>query len=91
MNELPTYLDRDGLAHYFPPRDAEAGGGSDVLTAYVLAASQAAGWTIPDGPREAMLGGLTAFVEGRLTRRIPSPRGGDSLERDVRCSRQLYG
>ena len=85
MNELPTYLDRDGLAHYFPPRDAEAGGGSDVLTAYVLAASQAAGWTIPDGPREAMLGGLTAFVEGRLARRIPSPRGAsDSLERDVR-------
>ena len=26
-------LDRDGLAHDFPPRDAEAGGGSDVLTA----------------------------------------------------------
>jgi hypothetical protein len=85
MNELPTYLDRDGLAHYFPPSDADAGGGSDVLTAYVLAASQAAGWTIPDAPREAMLGGLTAFVEGRLARRIPSPRGGsDALERDVR-------
>ncbi|MDZ7857330.1 alpha-2-macroglobulin family protein [Sphaerotilus sp.] len=83
VGELPTYLDRDGLAHYFPPSSDSAGGGSDALTAYVLAASQAAGWTIPDAPREAMLAGLTAFVEGRLERRLPSPRG-DALERDVR-------
>jgi alpha-2-macroglobulin len=83
VGELPTYLDRDGLAHYFPPSSDSAGGGSDALTAYVLAASQAAGWKIPDAPREAMLAGLTAFVEGRLERRLPSPRG-DSLERDVR-------
>ncbi|MEX8493890.1 alpha-2-macroglobulin family protein, partial [Sphaerotilus sp.] len=86
MGELPSYLDSDGLAHYFPPSSDSvggAGGGSDALTAYVLAASQAAGWQIPDAPREAMLGGLTAFVEGRLERRLPSPRG-DALERDVR-------
>jgi len=83
VGELPTYLDRDGLAHYFPPSSDSAGGGSDALTAYVLAASQAAGWKIPDAPREAMLAGLTAFVEGRLERRLPSPRG-DALERDVR-------
>lgn len=83
VGELPTYLDRDGLAHYFPPSSDSAGGGSDALTAYVLAASQAAGWKIPDAPREAMLAGLTAFVEGRLERRLPSPRA-DALERDVR-------
>jgi uncharacterized protein YfaS (alpha-2-macroglobulin family) len=83
VGELPAYLDRDGLAHYFPPPSDSAGGGSDVLTAYVLAASHAAGWTLPDAPREAMLAGLTAFVDGRLERRLPSPRG-DALERDVR-------
>ena len=83
VGELPTYLDRDGLAHYFPPSSDSAGGGSDALTAYVLAASQAAGWKIPDAPREAMLAGLTAFVEGRLERRLPSPRA-DALERGVR-------
>lgn len=54
-----------------------------MLTAYARAASQAAGWKIPDAPREAMLAGLTAFVEGRLERRLPSPRA-DALERDVR-------
>lgn len=83
VGELPTYLDRDGLAHYFPPSSDSVGGGSDALTAYVLAASHAAGWKIPDAPREAMLAGLTAFVEGRLERRLPSPRA-DALERDVR-------
>jgi hypothetical protein len=39
---LPTYLDSDGLANYFPPRDGEANRGSDILTSYLLAATNEA-------------------------------------------------
>ena len=71
---LPTYLDSDGLAAYFPLRPDDAPRGSDRLTAYVLAATHEAGFALPDGARERMLQGLTAFVEGRIERRFWSPR-----------------
>ena len=71
---LPTYLDSDGLANYFPPRADDAPHGSDRLTAYVLAATQEAGFALPGPARDAMLDGLTAFVEGRIERRFWSPR-----------------
>ena len=73
-NALPTYLDSDGLASYFPPRAEDGPRGSDRLTAYVLAATNEAGFTLPDASRDAMLAGLTAFVEGRIERRFWSPR-----------------
>ena len=73
-NALPTYLDSDGLAAYFPPRADEAPHGSDRLTAYVLAATNEAGFALPPAARDAMLDGLTAFVEGRIERRLWSPR-----------------
>ncbi|MGZ5207032.1 MAG: alpha-2-macroglobulin family protein, partial [Caldimonas sp.] len=73
-NALPTYLDSDGLAGYFPPRAGEAPGGSDKLTAYVLAATHEAGFELPAPAREAMLAGLAAFVEGRIERKFWSPR-----------------
>nr|WP_157900406.1 Ig-like domain-containing alpha-2-macroglobulin family protein [Rhodoferax koreense] len=77
--QLPTYLDGDGLANYFPPRDGEANRGSDTLTAYLLAAShEAAGlhpeFALPDEARAAMQRGLVAFVEGRIQRDFWSPR-----------------
>lgn len=73
-NSLPTYLDSDGLASYFPPR-AEAGArGSDRLTAYVLAATHEAGFELPATARDAMLDGLTAFVQGRIERKLWSPK-----------------
>ena len=73
-NGLPTYLDTDGLASYFPP-PAEAGPrGSDRLTAYLLAASHEAGFELPAAARTAMLDGLTAFVQGRIERKFWSPR-----------------
>jgi uncharacterized protein YfaS (alpha-2-macroglobulin family) len=71
---LPTYLDRDGLAGYFPPRAEDAPHGSDRLTAHVLAASHEAGFALPQPARDAMLDGLVAFVEGRIERRFWSPR-----------------
>ncbi len=77
--QLPGYLDSDGLANYFPPRDGEANRGSDTLTAYLLAATQeAAGidpsFSLPAEARASMEAGLIAFVEGRIQRDFWSPR-----------------
>lgn len=76
---LPTYLDADGLANYFPPRDGDANRGSDALTAYVLAATHEASaidpaFALPDELRAPMERGLIAFVEGRIQREFWSPR-----------------
>ncbi|MEP6557073.1 MAG: MG2 domain-containing protein, partial [Burkholderiales bacterium] len=81
IDALPTYLDSDGLAGYFPPRADAGAGGSDTLTAYLLAASHDAGFTLPDAARAAMLDGLAAFVEGRIERRqwAPPSAGGSQL------------
>ena len=73
-NTLPTYLDSDGLANYFPPRAEDGPRGSDRLTAYVLAATNEAKFELPPAARNAMLAGLTAFVEGRVERKFWSPR-----------------
>ena len=77
--QLPGYLDGDGLANYFPPRDGEANRGSDTLTAYLLAAThEAAGldpaFALPEEARAPMEAGLIAFVEGRIQREFWSPR-----------------
>jgi uncharacterized protein YfaS (alpha-2-macroglobulin family) len=76
---LPTYLDSDGLASYFPPREEQGSRGSDTLTAYVLAATHEASvmhpaFALPEESRDAMLKGLAAFVEGRIQRDFWSPR-----------------
>jgi hypothetical protein len=77
--QLPSYLDGDGLANYFPPRDGEANRGSDILTAYLLAATNEAAaldpaFALPDAARAPMEQGLIAFVEGRIQRDFWSPR-----------------
>ena len=75
--QIPLYLDSDGLASYFPPRADDAASGSDVLTAYLLAASAEAAalgkYAIPDATRTRMESGLIAFVEGRLKRDVWAP------------------
>lgn len=72
--DLPTYLDGDGLAYYFPPADSGARRGSDTLTAYLLAATNEAGYAIPQASRDKMLDGLAAFVEGKVMRDFWSPQ-----------------
>ncbi len=67
--KLPSYLDRDGLAKYFPVMLE----GSDALTAYILSISQEAGWEIPQPTKERMLEGLSGFVEGRVVRHSALP------------------
>jgi uncharacterized protein YfaS (alpha-2-macroglobulin family) len=61
---LPSHLDGDGLVKYFAPMRE----GSDTLTAYVLSVTNAAGYAIPADLKARMQGGLTAFVEGKITR-----------------------
>ncbi len=74
VNELPTYLDRDGLANYFPVREDDAPRGSDRLTALLVAAAHESGFELPPALRDRMLDGLAAFVEGRIERRFWAPR-----------------
>ena len=99
-NALPTYLDSDGLASYFPPRAESGPRGSDRLTAYVLAATHEAGFELPAVARDAMLNGLAAFVEGRIERRFWSPRADldvrklaaiEALSRYGRASPRMLG
>jgi len=100
QGEAAGYLDSDGLAHYFPPSPGTAATGSDRLTAYLISAAHEAGWAWPDATRDAMLQGLTAFVEGRIERRFNAPRADldvrklaalDALARHGRVQPRLLG
>jgi alpha-2-macroglobulin len=89
MAALPNYLDSDGLANYFPPRNGEANRGSDTLTAYVLAATHEAAsinpaFALSDEARAPMERGLIAFVEGKITRDFWSPQSSRGKDLDVR-------
>ena len=69
MSILPGYLDRDGLAKYFSVMPQ----GSEVLTSYLLAIAEEAGWTIPEDARTRMVKGLRGFVQGRVVRQSELP------------------
>ncbi|HZP92265.1 MAG TPA: MG2 domain-containing protein [Burkholderiales bacterium] len=64
MDDLPSYLDRDGLAKYFALERL----GSDTLTAYVLSLADEAGWAVPEDAKSRMSAALRGFVEGRVVR-----------------------
>lgn len=75
MHQLPNYLDGDGLAAYFPGAQY----GSEVLTAYLLVASNEAramglDFVIPDSSKEAMTRGLLAFAQGKIVRHRWAPQ-----------------
>ena len=77
--QMPTYLDNDGLASYFPPPSGDANRGSDTLSAYLLATAHEAaslnpGFALPDEARAPLERGLIAFIEGRIERNFWSPR-----------------
>ncbi|HEY4664243.1 MAG TPA: alpha-2-macroglobulin, partial [Comamonas sp.] len=79
MAQLPTYLDDDGLAMYFPPQDHRRAQGSDTLTAHLLAVHHSLQsvdkrMQLPAAEKTRMESGLIAFVEGRLERKFWSPR-----------------
>lgn len=87
--QLPLYLDEDGLANYFPPAAGWHNTGSDSLTAYLLAISDAANqlgydFSIPADTRDKMERGLIAFVEGRIKRDFWRPAFLKNGDLDVR-------
>lgn len=61
--ELPTYLDGDGLARYFP---SDKLSGSEALTSYILSVTAEAGLPLPEGPRGKMIEALKGVLDGRL-------------------------
>ena len=67
--DLPTFLDNDGLARYFPGQAP----GSVTLTAYLLDMAALSGFTLPEEIKERMIRGLTAFTEGRIKPKQWSP------------------
>jgi uncharacterized protein YfaS (alpha-2-macroglobulin family) len=62
---LPNYLDRDGLARYFPIDTLD---GSDALTAYLVQIASASGREWPEDALSRMLTGLESFATGRIVR-----------------------
>jgi hypothetical protein len=77
LDKLPSYLDADGLAAYFPAAAGQGAQGSDSLSAYLLSVSEESGQPLPGPLRERLSAGLRAFVEGRLERDNWSPRPRD--------------
>ncbi|NLY65586.1 MAG: alpha-2-macroglobulin, partial [Alcaligenaceae bacterium] len=82
MAQLPTYLDNDGLAKYFPTQNLH---GDVVLTAYLLAMADEARKLgivngIPDAYQQQMLEGLSKYVTGKLRRNTWAPIN-DNVER----------
>ena len=76
--QIPLYLDDDGLANYFPPSANMHNTGSDSLTAYLLSITDEAtklgyDFNIPSDTRDKMERALIAFVEGRIKRDFWAP------------------
>ncbi|SKC77805.1 Uncharacterized conserved protein YfaS, alpha-2-macroglobulin family [Burkholderia sp. CF099] len=79
LARMPVYLDKDGLANYFPPGDDSGNTGSTTLTAYLLSVTDEAAkldprFALPDDLRAKLEGGLVNFVEGKLERNFWAPR-----------------
>ncbi|MBI5589975.1 MAG: alpha-2-macroglobulin [Deltaproteobacteria bacterium] len=64
MARISAYMDADGLAKYFPVSDT----GDPVLTAYLIAISHEAGWSLPKEFIQQAATGLRKFVEGSIIR-----------------------
>ena len=83
---MPSYLDRDGLANYFPPADDERPTGSPALTAYLLAvtdeaAKQDGRFALPADLRNRMAAGLANVVDGKIERKFWAPRNDLDFEK----------
>ena len=77
MEILPSFLDSDGLAKYFPTCLS----GSDVLTSYLLAIAHEADWKIPEESEARMAAGLRGFIEGRVVRYSSLPTADLSIRK----------
>ena len=82
---MPVYLDRDGLANYFPPSSDDSPYGSPTLSSYLLVLSDEASrldarFALPEDVRAQLEAGLVRFVDGRIERNPWAPR----QDRDLR-------
>ena len=77
MDSLPSYLDGDGLAKYFPSMTL----GSDGLTAYLVSIAEEAGYEIPSSVKNRMENALNGFIEGRIIRYSPLPTADLSIRK----------
>jgi uncharacterized protein YfaS (alpha-2-macroglobulin family) len=84
MAALPTYLDREGFAKYFPALPY----GSDVLTTYILSVASEAQWDVPASARSRMISALERFVQGQV-QRDPEWRAADLSVRKVAALQAL--
>jgi alpha-2-macroglobulin len=64
IGALPSYLDADGLAKFFPSMRE----GSEVLTSYLLTIADESGFEIPPPLRDRMLSALERLLQGKLVR-----------------------
>ncbi len=71
MAALPTYLDANGLARFFPGDWLD---GSPELTAYLFKLSAASGWPLPPASASAMRAGIERLLAGRSTARLDDGR-----------------
>ena len=74
VEAMPTYLDANGLARYFPGEGNNGNAGSPALTAYLLDVTHASGFAIPPEIAQRMERGLAAFAEGRIKPEYWSPQ-----------------
>ncbi|KAK47405.1 alpha-2-macroglobulin [Caballeronia jiangsuensis] len=86
LARMPSYLDRDGLANYFPPADDERPTGSPALTAYLLAVANEAAkedsrFALPADLRNQMAAGLANFIDGKIERKFWAPRNDLDFEK----------
>ncbi|WP_250451692.1 Ig-like domain-containing alpha-2-macroglobulin family protein [Caballeronia sp. ATUFL_M2_KS44] len=86
LTRMPAYLDRDGLANYFPPPDDTRPTGSPALSAYLLAVSDEAGkldrrFALPADLRDRLAAGLANFVDGKIERKFWAPRNDLDFEK----------
>lgn len=77
MANLPSYLDSDGLAKYFPSMNL----GSDGLTAYLVSIAEEAGYEIPAPVKKRMEDALVGFIEGRIVRHGSLPTADLSIRK----------
>ena len=64
MALLPSHLDSSGLVKFFPTMVQ----GSEVLTSYLLAIADEAGWEVPAASKNRMESALVQFIEGKIVR-----------------------
>jgi uncharacterized protein YfaS (alpha-2-macroglobulin family) len=64
MKRLPSYLDGNGLAKYWPIMRE----GDDTLTSYLVSVANEAEYEIPEYLLNRMRNGLIGFIEGRVVR-----------------------